>query len=194
MPSAHTTLTIRNAALDLISEFPIANVNDDNAYARWMNRNVQHVVQTALRQQPWNFACEWFTLTSIDEAAFRWLYAFDLPNGVLRVLPPTVGGERGGQPIPHEVKRNRLYTSYSATQNIECVMDVQAPGEWDPLFAAMIAARLAHGLSNRFTAKSRYVEYTAKLAAQAYEDAVEINTFEGSLEPTEEFTILRVRE
>lgn len=194
MSSAHTTLTVRNAALDLIAEFPLTNVNDDNVYARWMNRNFQHVVQAALRQQPWNFACQWHTLTSVDEMTFRWTYAYDLPSGWLRVLQPTVGGIRGGQPIPYEVKQNRLYASYDAEQNVECVMDTQAPGSWDPLFASLIVARLAHGMSNRFTAKSRYVEYTANLAAQAYEDAVEINTFEGSLEPTEEFTILRVRE
>lgn len=194
MPSSHTPLTLRNAALDLIGEFPLTNVNDDNVYARWMNRNVETIVQAALRQQPWNFACQWHTLTSVDPLTFRWTYAYDLPPGWLRVLPLTVDGERGSPPVPHEVKRNRLYASYASVQVVECVMDEQAPGNWDALFAGLITARLAHAMSNRFTAKARYVEYTARLAASAYEDAVEINTFEGSLEPTEEFAIIRIRE
>ena len=193
MPTAHTPVTIRNQALDLIGEYPLSTVDEGNVYARWLNRNFQHIVQTALRQQPWNFACDLFSLTSVDAPAFRWSYAFDLPNGWLRVLPVTVGGKRGGEPVPHEVKRNRLFTNYAPDQNIECVVDVQAPGEWDPLFASLIVARLAHGMANRFTGKNSYVDYTMKLANQAYDDAVEINTFEGSLEPSEEFDILRVR-
>lgn len=194
MPSSHTPLTIRNAALDLIGEFPLTSVDDDNVYARWMNRNVEPIVQAALRQQPWNFACEWHTLTSVDPLSFRWVYAYDLPPRWLRVLPLTVDGERGSPPVPHEVKRNRLYASHAPVQVVECVMDEQAPGSWDALFASVVVARLAHAMSNRFTAKARYVDYTARLATAAYDDAVEINTFEGSLEPTEEFAIVRVRE
>ena len=193
MATSHTAVTIRNHALDLIGEYPLTTVDDNNVYARWLNRNFQHYVQAALRQQPWNFACDFFTLTSVDEMTFRWEYAFDLPSGWLRVLPVTVDGERDGAPVPHEVKKNRLYASYAATQNIECVMDTQAPGDWDPLFAELITARLALGMANRFTGKNSYVTNLANMAVKAYDNATEINTFEGSQVPTEEFNIIRVR-
>lgn len=193
MPTAHTVETIYNAALDMVGELPVS-LASGSVYARWLNRNFVHYVQSALREQPWNFACELRELNSTGTAPdFRWSYAYDLPNGWLRVLPPTYLGERGGQPVHYEVKRNVLLMNEGPTQRVEIVFDEQDPGQWDPLFAAVIIARLANGLAHRATAKASYVALTKEAAASAMETAETVNAFEGSLEPIEQHDIIRVR-
>lgn len=194
MPTSHTVTTIYNMALDIVADNPVTSPADVGPLARWLNRNFVHYVEVALRQNPWNFACEYFSLNkAADAPAYRWDYYYDLPNGWLRVLPLTEFGDRGGMPIAHEVRGNRLLTSQSSPARVEIVMNVQDPGRWDPLFASMVAARLAQGMAHRFTHKASFVDRARQLAAEAYETAELVNAFEGSFEPTEQFDILRVR-
>lgn len=194
MPTLHTKVTLFNLALDAIGEFPISNVTDDNAYARWLNRNFPHYVTSALRQEPWNFAVEMHSLSAEPVApAYRWRYQYGLPPGWVRVLPVTVDGRRDSQLIPYEVKRNKLLCSAGAPRPVEIVMNVQEPGEWDALFANMIALRLANGMAHRFTAKASYVAMTKEAAEEAYAAAAEINAFEGTPAQVEEYDIIRAR-
>lgn len=194
MPTAHTVTTIYNMALDLIVELPVSSPSDDTPYARWLNRNYQHYVRATLRQQPWNFAIELHALDAdVDVPAARWRYSYTLPNGWLRVLPPTYDGERGGNLLPYEVLGSQLFMNQSGPRSVYLVMDRQSPGDWDDLFAMLIAAKLANGMAHRFTAKTKYVELTKMAAEEAFAAAEEINSFEGTPMPNEEFDIIRIR-
>ena len=83
MPSSMTVQGVYNLALDHIGEFAVSGPADNSPYARWLNRNFAHVVELTLREHPYNFACQFFSLTSVDEMTVRWSYAFDLPSGWL---------------------------------------------------------------------------------------------------------------
>lgn len=193
MPTSHTILTLKNAALDGIGELPLAP-GDTNAYARWLNRNYEHAVRAALRSNPWNFAIELHQLNrSLTEPAFRWRYYHDLPPGWLRVLPFTRDGSGLGEPIKHAVIGNQIASSYDGDHFVTLVMDRQDPGTWDQLFADYVAAKLANGMAHRFTAKSSFVQLTENAMANAMATAAEINAFEGSPEPIEQYDIIRVR-
>lgn len=194
MPTSHTKVTIANRALDFISEFPISSLTEDNPYARWINRNYAHTVEMSLRQNVWNFATELHELNALpSRPSYRWRYQYQLPNLWLRVLPLTWDGERHGRPIPYEVKSNLLYTNAAAPRRVEIIMNVQEPGEWDALFAELVAARMALGMAHRFTGKNSFVEQCRALAQDALDAAAEINALEGSIEPIEQHDILRVR-
>lgn len=194
MPTSHTKETIYNLALDAIAEHPISNVTDEGVYVRWLNRNYAHYVEVALRQQPWNFAVEMHALLpEPSKPAYRWRNQYGLPPSWLRVLPPTVDGSRESQRVPHEVKGNKLFLNSSGAAPVEIVMNMQEPGTWDPLFASLIAARLANGMALRFTGKAQYYEATRQAAIEAFDAAVEINTLEGSPQVIDEFDILRAR-
>ncbi len=194
MPTSQTVTTIYNGALDMIVENPISTLADSSPYTRWLNRNFPLVVETALRQQPWNFACSLFKLSvEPDAPPFRWTYQYKLPPGWLRVLPLTYDGDRNGQPVPHEVKSNYLMTNKAAPLPVECVMNIQDPGKWDPLFASLVIARLAYGMANRFTGKDKYVQIAKMTAQAALDTAQAVNAFEGSLMPVEQFDIIRAR-
>lgn len=194
MPTSLTLVNLYNMALDIVVEQPISTTTDNSPFARWLNRNFTPTVEAALRQQPWNFACEMHQLSQDPvKPSFRWHRQFSLPPDWLRVLPLTDNGYRNGYPVPHEVKRNKLLTNASSPLRVELVMNVQNPGEWDPLFATMIAARLATGLAHRFTGKTSFVDKAQGIAKEAYESAEEINAFEGSLMPVEQHDIIRAR-
>src|SRR5690606_18638729 len=107
MPTSHTLVTIANRAIDIIEENPISTLDDTGAVARWIKRNYAHTVELSLREQPWNFACEYHTLNAEPSApAYRWKNRYKPPNGWVRVLPLTHNGERGGRPVASEVKGN----------------------------------------------------------------------------------------
>lgn len=191
MPTSHTQLTVFNRALDFVAEFPITTPLDGGPYARWLNRNYAPAVESALRQQPWNFACAFYQpQQDADAPTMRWRRSYSLPNGWLRVLPPTYNGERTGRKLEHAVQGNKLLTNDAIPKGVELVMNVQNPGEWDPLFADYIAAKLAVGLAHRFTAKNSFVQQCRELANEAYEQAELINAFEGSMPQPDEYDII----
>lgn len=194
MPTSHTITTIYNRALDYISEFPVHGPEDTGSYARWLNRNYAHTVEAALRQQPWNFACRfWLPVEDAVKPSMRWNYGFELPNGWLRVLTPTRDGLRTGYPMAYGVQGNTLMMNERPTKGVELVMNIQNPGQWDPLFADMVAGRLAAGMAQRYTAKNSYLDRAKQAAEEAYAQAELINSFEGSLPENEEHDILRAR-
>lgn len=194
MPTSHTRVTIYNLALDTIGEIPIATLNDPSAYARWLNRNYAHTVETALRQNPWNFAIETHELAAEPSPpSKRFRYCYGLPPGWLRVLPPSHNSERYGRPLPYEVVGNKLYMQAQGPLPVRLVMNKQEPGSWDSLFAAVVAARLAVGMAQRFTRKASYTDLARAMAAEALETALEANAIESPIDPVEEFDIIRVR-
>ena len=195
MPTSETLHTIFNGALDIVSELPATSVSQDRKEVRWLVRNYTPYVQASLRANPWNFAIEYHTLNrSASDPAFRWSYGYDLPNGWLRVLPPTQYGYRDGAPIPHEIAGNQLLTDWgTADLHARLVMDRQDPGDWDPLFASLIKARLAAGMAHSLTHKRAFVDAAKQAVAEALEVAETVNAFEGSADLTEQHDILRVR-
>jgi len=192
MPTAHTVIGIYNGALDMITSRP-TYLGEDRVELRWLNRNYATYVQSTLRKDLWNFATELHELNQGADPAYRWAHSYDLPNGWLRVIPPTYSGYRDGQPMPYEVKSNRLLTDTSENCRVELIMDRQDPGEWDPLFASLIIARLANGMAHAFTHKASFVQLTKQAMDDAYDDASTINAFESPHERAEQHDILRVR-
>lgn len=193
MPTMHSIETIFNASLDIVGERPINSLVENRKEVRWLVRNYSHYVQTSLRQDVWNFATELWTLNQTTAPAFRWKYAYDLPNGWLRMLPITYDGARTGAPTKHEVKSNKVLTDKNNPLFVELIMDRQNPGEWDPLFANLVIARLAHGLAHALTHKASYVQLAKQAVDEAYDVAQMVNAFEGSPGETEQHDIIRVR-
>lgn len=194
MPTSHTLVTIYNRALDIVSEFPISTTTDASAYARWLNRNYAPTVEAALRADVWNFACRFALLNEDPEPpVMRWRKRFRMPADWLRALQPTRDGYRTGYPIPWAMQGDYLLANEVPRKGIEYIANIQNPGEWDSLFADYIAAQLAVGMAQRFTAKDNYLVRAVQLANQAKDTASEINAYEGSIAPPEEHDIIRHR-
>lgn len=196
MPTAHTKYTIYNLALDVVQAFPVVP-GDQRKEFRWLERNFEHYVRMALRRDLWNFAMELHELNRTDDPVQRWTRAYDLPNGWLRVVPPTYDGCRNGRPIPYEVKSQNgamvLMTNEYSYMRVELVMDRQSPGEWDDLFANVVAMNLAVGLSHSLTHKASFTQLAKQNAIDAYDIAAQVNAFESPGPDNDQHDVIRER-
>lgn len=195
MPSGMTKVEIFNLALDLVKEPPVVSTDDPKASARFLNRNFDHTARTALRSYPWNCAKEYVELAAgIDKPLFKWAYAYTIPAGTLRVLPPTYNGFRYGDVIPHEIVGNQIYTDKGAPLRIVRVKDVvDNPGLWDDLLVEYVRCSLALGMANKFSGKSKYVELASQMLNAAKEQAETIDAYEGTPDPAAVYDIIAVR-
>lgn len=196
MASGMTRTQVCNLALDLIRSTPLIDVNtSDSPEARFLNRNFDHAARVIMRSYPWGFAKEFHELPAdADAPPFKWTASYTMPAGVARVIPPTAYGERYGQPVPYEVVGNKLYTNHGAPFRVIFVMDRSSnPGAWDDLMTEVVRCTLGLGLANKFPSKIKFVELASQLLAQATSKAEEIDAYEGTPEPTENFDIIRLR-
>lgn len=196
MPTAHTKFTIYNLALDVVQSHPVVPGDDRKEY-RWLQRNYEHYVRTALRRDLWNFATELHELNRTDDPAYRWSRAYSLPNGWLRVIPPTYDGYRNSRTIPHEVKSQNgsmvLMTDEYTSMRVELIMDRQDPGEWDDLFANVVAMNLAVGLAHSLTHKATFTQLAKQQATDAYDIAAQVNAFESPGPDNDQHDVIRER-
>lgn len=194
MATSLTKLSVWNLAIDVIKDTPIQTLEDDTAVAKWLHRNYDMIVEANLRTYNWNFAREYHVLSAQAKGpAFRWSYAYKLPNGWLRLLPIEHRGIRGGRIVEHEVVGEYIYTNEPAPLYIRCIMNQTNPGLWNTLFVRLIVADLALGMANKFTGKNKFIELAAGLLREAREMAEAIDTLEGSAEPIEQHDVIRVR-
>lgn len=196
MPSTLTKSGIWNLALDTIREAPVQDQLANSAPIKWLTRNYDHARDVLLRSYVWNFALEPFELNELT-ADGSWLGGWDhkyqLPNNWLRVLNVNEDGERNGRIVPFKVAGNILYSNHS-TIRVWLVMRKTNEGDFDPLFAEALGAKLALGMANKFTAKNKYIELAGNMLSNAVAKAEEIDTFEGSAEPIANYAIIDARE
>lgn len=195
MPTSQTRTTVCNLALDLVAELPMSASTDDRPEVRWLNRNFDHTVETALRANLWSFAIEYHELDADGgfEGNSRWRYRYSMPNGALRLIPPTQGGKRGYPPVPYELRGNKIFFG-SDPLYADFVMNITNPGEWDPLFVEVIRCSLAVGMAHRFTRKTSFLQLAMQLKQEALEVAEATNAFEAGVEQIEAYDIIRARE
>ena len=193
--SALAELDVKNLALDHLVERPLATAGDDNAYARWLTRNYDHLRDAFLRQYAWNFSVVFDELAEDATAPdFRWSYRYPLPTDNLRVLPPTYLGRRGGKPVPHEILDGFILCDVSSALPIRYVDRVEDTTKWDPLaleaFALFLALRMTYRFTNKATLKDRIKEdYKEMLAVAHITDAGE-----NTPEEVEQHDVLDVRD
>lgn len=195
MPSTATKTTVCNLALDIVGELPIQDYDTaDGAESRWLRRNFDHVVEVALRANIWSFSVQFHEISADTFTATpRWSYRYSFPPDALRFLPPTAGGLRGSEPIAYEIKGSKILTNTAAPLYADFVMNINEPGQWDPLFVQVIAASLAEGMAHRFTRKNSFLELAMRMKADAIDTAEQVNAFEAGAEPIENLAIVRAR-
>lgn len=194
MSSTLTKLEVINLAMDTIREAPAQTLASNTAPMRFFLRHYQHVVDMTLQSYVWNFAKEMHELNADPtDPAWGFQYRYSLPNGCLRVLKPTEDGLEGSRPIPHSIVGNWLHTDWSSPRRVMCIMRVENPGVWTPLFTEIVVNRLGLRAANKFTGKAAYIQLINAVLQAAIAKAEEIDSYEGSAEPSEQNDIILVR-
>lgn len=195
MSTQQTKLDVCNLALDVIREPAAASLDTSTPPLRMLLRNYDHVVDTTLRSYPWGFAKERFERAAeAHPPVYGWRYRYSIPNNVLRILPITENGLRGGAIVPVEIVGRYIETDHAAPLRFTGIVRRPDPGTWEPLFLEIVRCSLALLMANKFTNKARYVDTARELLREARAKAEEIETFENTAEPIEQHDILRVRD
>lgn len=194
MGTTLSELDVWNVILDHLVEHPLSATNEDSAYARWLDRNVANLRDAFLRRYTWNFSIQYNTLT-VEETTpdFRWRYQYGVPDGALRVLPPTEYGVRGGNPIPYEVVGDKILCDIPNTLYVRTIQRVSDYTTWDPLALDLFTLTVAIRATMRFVAKATYRDRLVAEAKDLAPVVFAIDAMEGTMDPTEQHDVIDVR-
>lgn len=187
--------SVANMAIDVIEDFPIADLNEDTVVGRWMARNFWRSFDDVLYNYPWYFAKKRIVLAPDAAApAFGWNYSYTLPTDCVRPLPLRVDGEFNSRPIPHEIEGNKILTDQASSVRLIYIRREVNPGLWTPPFARVLAMTLATGAAMSISGKASYYDKATKMLVTAWENATLADTLSsGSHEAQNRHDIVDIR-
>lgn len=178
-----STVSICNAALDMLGADVITALADESKEARLCNRNYERVRDATLRAYPWNCALARTNLAA-DGSAPSWGYErqFLLPEGpdpahCLRVL--SINGEVD-YGLRYKVEGRKILTDEAAPLEISYIARVTDPALFDPLLVDAIAARLAMDLAYPLTGSVSLAQAMSEAYAEKLAEARMVDAQEGS--------------
>ena len=195
MASNLTRVCVQNMALDYLRQQPLAIADDPNtAEGRWLGRNYAVVRDGLLRAHPWNFAIKRVEMAAEAAApVYGWMYSYQPPSDWLKILPLTHNGSFNGQPLPYALENGRILTDIEPPLRLRYVYREEDEGEWDVMFADVVALTLAMRMSHFMTGKQSMTETLAAMLRTAMEMARLNDALEGSAEAIYDDEIVRVR-
>ena len=192
--SGLTEKDIYNLVLDQLANEGVLSRDDDAAVARWLNRNFPVQRDVLMARAPWNFAVKRAALAvSAATPAFEWDYQYATPPDCLRVLPITRDGERDAPGIPHVVEGNFILTDASAPLYIRYIARITNTGLWSVSFCDVLSQVLAARFAHWMTGKASYQKFLLEQLPTIINDAIRLDSLEGTPEPPDDSDIIEVR-
>lgn len=142
---------IANRALIKLGAGRITSITDASKGAQVMSALWDTVRRAELTKRYWSFALVRTTLPALATApAFGFANAFQLPNDYLKLqqigdqyIPPGLADYRTGDDSAWSIESGQILTDFGAPLRIRYVRDVIDPGAFNPLFAEVLASKLA---------------------------------------------------
>jgi hypothetical protein len=173
---AITEVGIVNSALVKIGADTISSLSEDKKSARLANTIFQTARDEVMASHPWNFAVKRITLypnsTTPDS---EYAYTYDLPADVLRVIDSYTDD------VEYTVEANRTILSDDTTVSIKYIYKNTDTSTWTPLFAEVLAWRLARDLSYALTQSVTLRQEMDKGYRVAIAEARSLDGMEGGL-------------
>lgn len=158
-----SVVQICNKALDKLGATPIVSLEDGTKNANLCLRAWEQVRDETLRDHPWNFAVKRVVLAAdTSTPAWGFEYRFPLPADFLRLLEV-----RDLSTNQYQVENGAILANDGALY-VRYIYRVTDPNLYDPLFADLVATRLAAELCEAVTQSNTKVQ----LLWQAYDDAL----------------------
>lgn len=175
----------------LIGEKRLSSLSDDNAHAENISAGWDMLRDRALRRQAWHFAIERASLAA-DSAEPEWGfdYQYSLAAGVVKVLQvsqyypgPDLSDYRNSDSAEYRIEGRKILTNWGAPLYVKWVVNSKPVGEWDPSFAAVMAADIADYLQPRAKQSDAVARAIAAWRAEAIVEANATNAIEDPPEP-----------
>jgi hypothetical protein len=131
----------------------IGSLNDETPVGRLCLRFYEHCRQTMLREFPWSFCEQYYTLALVaSDPNPRWSYAYRYPTGVVRVndIVDSSGIKIPSPRIPYKIgsdSQGRLIYTDEVDAVIAANTDISDTSQMDPMFIDSLAWRLAMELA-----------------------------------------------
>lgn len=142
---------ICNRALIKLGAAQITSITDNNKQARTLSALWDTVRQAELTKRFWNFALSRTTLPALSTVpSWGYYQQFQLPVDFLKLvqindtfIAPSQVDYRTSDDSAWAIEGDYLLTNFPAPLKIRYVRDITDPGQFDPLFVDMLAAKLA---------------------------------------------------
>lgn len=194
MASGMTETEIYNCVLDRLAEESVLSTTDEKAVARWLNRNYPLQRDVLLQRHTWNFATKRALLAeSSQKPAFEWRHQYITPDDCLRVLPLTTDGRRNSPPIPYIVEGRFIMTDMTAPLPVRYIFRQVDVAVFTPVFIDLLSQILAANFSHWLTGKASFAKQLMDISANAFVEAVRIDSLEGLPEEPADDDIILVR-
>lgn len=139
-----SVVDICNRALGMIGHDPITSLDDQTKRAGLCDQFYAGMRDEVLRLHPWNFAMRRVSLPALSDApAWGYANAYQLPKDCLRVIKLNLNSPL----TPWLVEGRTIVTDADAPLQILYIAAMDDPGDFDPLFASALSARLAAELA-----------------------------------------------
>jgi hypothetical protein len=175
----------------------IGSLTDETPTARLCTRFYEQTRQALLREFPWPFCEQYYTLALAEtQPNARWGYSYRYPTGALRIND-VVSEQRIPDPkIPFKVgsdSQGRLIYTDEESAVIAANADISDTSQMDPLFVDAFAWRMAVELSAPLSESTEVTNYANVKYEQAIRRAMSVAMNEDS--PDEyEGGLMRARE
>lgn len=187
---AISSLTICNSALSKLGASRISSLAGTSKAALLCNEQYAKLRDEVLTAHPWNFASTRVELSQNATApTWGYDYAYDLPSDCLRVLGLE---EEDDTDVAWKVESRQLVTD-STTANILYIKQVADTTKFTPLFAEVLAYRIAMDLAYAITQNMNVQQMMAKLYDDALRKAKSFDAQEGTPDLVEAEDWLNVR-
>lgn len=165
-----TVTDIANQALSRLGEPRISSIEENSPNAIVCRQHYETVRDALLRSHQWNFAADRAELSRLDEApSFGWAYAYQLPEGCLR-LNTLNGAEARSVQNTFVIEGDKLLTDSGKAQ-VTFVRLVEDPTKFDAIFTETLALRLAAAIAMEVTGSPERQAHMEQLAAMRLADA-----------------------
>lgn len=170
---------IANMAAVLIGERRILTFDDSGKFAQIMSQQFGFLRDEVLQSHPWVFNKARIALAEDTAApAFGWDYSYEVPADFLSVRRLTRDGRKGSPEIRHEREGTSILTNQPAPLCLVYSRRITTPSKFPPLFAGVLAARIAVHCAMDVVGKTAYLG----AARQALTDAIYLATHNNALD------------
>jgi hypothetical protein len=141
----------------------IGALTDETPVARLCTRFYEQTRQALLREFPWPFCEQYYTLALVtEEPNARWAYAYRYPTGVLRVNDIVSSIRIPSPKIPFKIgsdAQGRLIYTDEASAVIAANTDISDTTQMDPLFIDAFAWRMAVELASPLSESAEVLNF-----------------------------------
>lgn len=172
----YSDVMIGRAAANLLDDYGFASFDDPTPLAQFFVSEYGLVRDECLMLHPWAFAKARAVLAPGPVPAFGWRYAYQLPADYIRCGTQTASGIDCDRSVEFAVEGDELLSDTGPVFYFKYGKRVTNPTKFPPLFARLLACRLAANAATKVTGKLSFFQKADAEFQKALQAAVHVDS------------------